>query len=189
MVFQSDSRSNRFGCISRLGVVQKVFAACGGSIYFLETRHFRDFASRNRENDVSLKTAFGAKRRKNLFTQPHYILGLCKRFLPPAAAEYAFETDVFFMILLRKIMKNTSVSNLNLARSAVKKTFYTASKENLGPPHCPAYSADLVGYGAQSKHKHIKSGLYRYINIIPLCYCYVEESTKNVLLSFQYLHE
>ncbi|MEY4135756.1 MAG: hypothetical protein RL386_2106 [Bacteroidota bacterium] len=171
MVFQSDSRSNRFGCISRLGVVQKVFAACGGSIYFF------------------LKTAFGAKRRKNLFTQPHYILGLCKRFLPPAAAVYAFEPDVFFMILLRKIMKNTSVSNLNLARSAVKKTFYTASKENMGPPHCPAYSAGLVGYGAQSKHKRIKSGLYRYINIIPLCYCYVEESTKNVLLSFQYLHE
>jgi hypothetical protein len=38
--------------------------------------------------------------------------------LPPAAAEYSFETEVFFLILLRKIRKNTSVSNLNLARSA-----------------------------------------------------------------------
>jgi hypothetical protein len=43
--------------------------------------------------------------------------------LPPSAAEYYFETDVFFMILLRKIMKNTSVSNLNLARSAMKRRF------------------------------------------------------------------
>jgi hypothetical protein len=43
--------------------------------------------------------------------------------LPPAAAEYSFETDVFFMILLRKIMKNTSVSNLNLAQSAIKRLF------------------------------------------------------------------
>jgi hypothetical protein len=51
--------------------------------------------------------------------------------LPPAAAKYYFETDVFFMILRSKIMKNTSVSNLNLARSAIKRlftqphTFYT----------------------------------------------------------------
>jgi len=29
--------------------------------------------------------------------------------LPPSAAEYSFETDVFFMILLRKIMKNKAV--------------------------------------------------------------------------------
>jgi hypothetical protein len=40
---------------------------------------------------------------------------------PPAAAEYYFETDVFFMILRSKIMKNTSVSNFNLARSAKKR--------------------------------------------------------------------
>jgi hypothetical protein len=40
--------------------------------------------------------------------------------LPPAAAKDYFETDVFFMILRSKIMKNTSVSNLNLARSAIK---------------------------------------------------------------------
>ena len=49
--------------------------------------------------------------------------GCVKRFLPPSAVEYCFETDVFFMILLRKIMKNTSVSNLNLARSAEKRLF------------------------------------------------------------------
>jgi hypothetical protein len=49
--------------------------------------------------------------------------GCVKRFLPPSAAEFSFETDVFFMILLRKIMKNTSVSNFNLARSAEKILF------------------------------------------------------------------
>jgi hypothetical protein len=46
-----------------------------------------------------------------------------KSLLPPSAAEYSFKTDVFFMILLRKIMKNTSVLNLNLARSAMKRLF------------------------------------------------------------------
>ena len=46
-----------------------------------------------------------------------------KSLLPPSAAEYSFETDVFFMILRSKIMKNTSVSNSNLARSAKKKLF------------------------------------------------------------------
>ena len=49
-----------------------------------------------------------------------YLDGGCvKRFLPPAAAEYSFETDVFFMILQSKIMKNTSVSNLNLVLRAI----------------------------------------------------------------------
>jgi hypothetical protein len=56
-------------------------------------------------------------------SKQHSARSAVKRFLPPSAAEYAFETDVFFMILLRKIMKNTSVSNLNLAQSAVKKLF------------------------------------------------------------------
>jgi hypothetical protein len=46
-----------------------------------------------------------------------------ERKLPPSAAGYYFHTDVFFMILLRKIMKNTSVSNLNLARSAMERLF------------------------------------------------------------------
>jgi hypothetical protein len=49
--------------------------------------------------------------------------GCVKRFLPPSAAEYYFETDVFFMISRSKIMKNTSVSNLNFARSAMKRLF------------------------------------------------------------------
>ncbi|MFZ4427049.1 MAG: hypothetical protein ACOYOO_07820, partial [Saprospiraceae bacterium] len=40
-----------------------------------------------------------------------------KSLLPPAAAEYYFETDVFFMILLRKIMKNRPDSNVYLVRS------------------------------------------------------------------------
>jgi hypothetical protein len=44
--------------------------------------------------------------------------GCVKRFLPPAAAKFYFKTDVFFMILRSKIMKNTSVLNFNLERSA-----------------------------------------------------------------------
>ena len=45
--------------------------------------------------------------------------------MSPSATEYYFETDVFFMISLREIMKNTSVSNFYLEvmpniRSCVK---------------------------------------------------------------------
>jgi len=41
--------------ILSLGLCKKVFAAFGGRIFFCETHHFRDFAKRNRENDVSHK--------------------------------------------------------------------------------------------------------------------------------------
>jgi hypothetical protein len=47
--------------------------------------------------------------------------GGVKSLLPPSAAEYSFKTDVFFMILGSQMMKNTSVLNLNLARSAEKR--------------------------------------------------------------------
>jgi hypothetical protein len=46
---------------------------------------------------------------------PKYYWSCVKRFLPPAAAKYYFERHVIFMILRSKIMKMTSVSNLNLA--------------------------------------------------------------------------
>ena len=46
-------------------------------------------------------------------------------------AEYSFETDVFFMILRCKIMKNTSVSNLNLARSTEKDLLHNLSLGNI----------------------------------------------------------
>jgi hypothetical protein len=36
-------------------------------IMFLETRHFHDFASRNHENDVSLKIIFCRRRRQKTF--------------------------------------------------------------------------------------------------------------------------
>ena len=38
-------------------------------------------------------------------------------------AKFKFETDVFFMILLRKIMKNTSVSKEYSAAEGGKKLF------------------------------------------------------------------
>jgi hypothetical protein len=51
---------------------KKSFAAYGGRIFFWETRHFHDFAKRNRENDVSPKTSFGRrKRRKTFYTTPN----------------------------------------------------------------------------------------------------------------------
>ena len=37
--------------------------------------------------------------------------GCVKSLFMALRAKFKFETDVFFMILLRKIMKNTSVSN------------------------------------------------------------------------------
>jgi hypothetical protein len=52
-----------------------------------------------------------------LSTEFFFVRGCVKSILPPAATKFYFETDVFFMILLRKIMKNTSVSNFNLALS------------------------------------------------------------------------
>ncbi|MEY4135657.1 MAG: hypothetical protein RL386_2007, partial [Bacteroidota bacterium] len=44
-----------------------------------------------------------------LSTEFFFVRGCVKSILPPAATKFYFETDVFFMILLRKIMKNTSV--------------------------------------------------------------------------------
>jgi hypothetical protein len=62
---------------------------------------------------------------------------LCKKVFAAFGGRIFFETDVFFMILLRKIMKNTSVSNFNLARSAEKilftqpHIFYTTSPNKI----------------------------------------------------------
>ena len=53
--------------------------------------------------------------------------GAKKSLLPPSAAEYYFETDVFSMISRSEIMENTSVSNDNLWRSA-KLKFVVVSK-------------------------------------------------------------
>ena len=72
------------------------------------------------------------------FATKDFIWRSVKRFLPPAASKYSFETDVFFMILLRKIMKNTSVSNLNLARSAMKGLF-TQPLDLLSSQECIAF--------------------------------------------------
>jgi hypothetical protein len=47
--------------------------------------------------------------------------------LPPPAAKFSFKTHVFFMILLRKIMKNTWVLNFNLG--LCKKVFAACGGE------------------------------------------------------------
>jgi len=43
--------------------------------------------------------------------------------LPPSAAEFSLDGDLFFMISLREIMKNKSPSKYYLARSAKKNLF------------------------------------------------------------------
>jgi hypothetical protein len=78
----------------------------------------QNFAASPRRILFGVRAFFTALRTELCFER-----GCVKRFLPPAAAEFSFETDVFFMILRSKIMKNTSVSNFNLARSAVKNLF------------------------------------------------------------------
>jgi hypothetical protein len=68
-----------------------------------------------------------------LRTKLYFDRGCVKSILPPSAAKFYFETDLFFMILLRKIMKNKSVSNFNLVRSAVKILFTQPQKKILLP--------------------------------------------------------
>ena len=46
--------------------------------------------------------------------------GCVNNILPPAAAKYSLDRDVFFLILLRKIRKKMSLSKYNLAKSAMK---------------------------------------------------------------------
>jgi hypothetical protein len=45
-------------------------------------------------------------------------------------AKFKFKTDVFFMILLRKIMKNTSVLKEYSAAEGGKRLLYKPSKES-----------------------------------------------------------
>ena len=46
-------------------------------------------------------------------------------------AKFKFETDVFFMILLRKIMKNTSVSKENSAAAGGINLFTQPRRPNI----------------------------------------------------------
>jgi hypothetical protein len=75
--------------LKNVGVVYKAFAACGDRICSFETHHFRNFAKRNFENDVSLKILWGC----------------VKSLLPPAAAEYSSERHVIFTISRSEISK------------------------------------------------------------------------------------
>jgi hypothetical protein len=63
---------------------------------------------------VSLKISFGAKRQE--------------KFLPPSAAEFYIESTPDSLILRSKINESSVGSNYYLARSAVKKPFYTIAK-------------------------------------------------------------
>jgi len=45
-----------------MGLWKKVFAACGGRIFFGWRLVFHDFAKRNHEKQVSIQILFGAKR-------------------------------------------------------------------------------------------------------------------------------
>jgi hypothetical protein len=46
-----------------------------------------------------------------------------KSFSLPAAAKYAFDGDIFFLIFILKIRKKMSPPKFNLARSAKKNLF------------------------------------------------------------------
>ena len=52
--------------------------------------------------------------------------GCVKSILPPSAAEFSLDGDLFFMISRSEIMKNKSPSKYYLARSA-KKNLFTQS--------------------------------------------------------------
>jgi hypothetical protein len=60
---------------------------------------------------------------KNLFTQPQEYWDCVKNIFMVLRAEFKFKTDVFFMILLRKIMKNTSVLKEHSAAEGGKNLF------------------------------------------------------------------
>jgi len=61
-----------------------------------------------------------------------YLDGECvKRFLPPSAAEFSLDGDLFFMISRSEIMKNKSTSKYYLARSAEKNLFTQPSNKIL----------------------------------------------------------
>jgi hypothetical protein len=89
--------------------------------------------------------AFCRLRRQNILLR-----GCVKRFFTALRAELYFERRVIFTISRSEIMKNTSVSNLNLARSAMKILF-TQPHNRIGPG------------GASLMHRH---------------YCYVQGSRK-----------
>ena len=55
--------------------------------------------------------------------------GCVKRFLPPTAAEFSLDGDLFFMISRSEIMKNKSPSKYYLTRSA-NKNLFTQSQES-----------------------------------------------------------
>ena len=48
---------------------------------------------------------------------------MCKKFLPPAAAEFSLDGDLFLMISRSEIIKNKSPSKYYLARRAKKRLF------------------------------------------------------------------
>ena len=76
------------------------FAACGSEIGYCDEL-------------IGIVSALCAK----------FCFGCAKSLLPPSAAEYSLDRDLFFMISLREITKNKSLSKYYLARSAKKILF------------------------------------------------------------------
>jgi hypothetical protein len=54
--------------------------------------------------------------------------------LPPAAAKFSLDGDIFFLISQSEIRKKMSPSKFNLARSAEKILFTQPPQKNLLPP-------------------------------------------------------
>ena len=67
---------------------------------------------------VSIYPRYPRLRREGFF-----LWGCVKSLFMALRAKFKFETDVFFMILLRKIMKNTSVSKEYSAAAGGKNLF------------------------------------------------------------------
>jgi hypothetical protein len=67
---QSAMKSLFFGALRQIIIsrlCEKVFAAFGGRIFFLNRRVFHVFASQNHEKHVGFKLKFGAKRHEKSF--------------------------------------------------------------------------------------------------------------------------
>jgi len=71
-----------------LGLCKKVFAACGGEIFFGWRHLFPDFALQNQEKDVSIQRIFRRRRRrKPFYTTPYYFLNSKRQFRAALAKE------------------------------------------------------------------------------------------------------
>jgi hypothetical protein len=104
---------------------KKYFFGASRRIMFWETRHFRDFASRNRENDASLRRIFCRLRRQKPFFYNLETLywGCVKSLFGALRTKLHFERHVIFAISLREIVKVTRLSEEYSAAKGGKNLF------------------------------------------------------------------